>query len=123
MNKEIHKTVITLPVSIGDTIYEKKSRIINCRYWGDEYSDEDGYPNCSQHEYDCSSDSWTCQTYKDIKPCDAETEYFVKPVIVDESVILRYVQDFLCNRNYTSKYLLTKEEADSWIDSMSTVHK
>ena len=113
----MNKTIITIPVSIGDTIYEKKSKIVNCRYWGDEYSGEGGYPNCGEHEYDCSSSSWVYEDDNDIKPCDAEIEYFIQPVIVNESIILLYVEDFLYNKNYTDKYLLTKEEADSWIES------
>ena len=111
----MNKTIITIPVSIGDTIYEKKSKIVNCRYWGDKYSGKDGYPNCGEHEYDCSKDSWRCQDDKDIEPCDAEIEYFIQPVIVNESILLWYVEDFLRNKNYTDKYLLTKEEADSWL--------
>lgn len=117
------KTIITLPVSIGDTIYEKKSKIVNCRYWGDECSAEDGYPNCGEHEYECSKDPWICQHYKDIQPCDAEIEYFINPVKVNETILLWYVEDFLRNENYTDKYFLTKEEADSWLESMTTASK
>lgn len=66
----VHKTVIELPVSIGDTIYKKRSKVISCQYFGDEYSGPGGQPNCMQHEYDCDA-------------CDAVHEYWVEPVIVD----------------------------------------
>lgn len=120
MDKTSQKTILTLPVSIGDTIYEKKSRIINCRYWGDECSAEDGYPNCGEHEYDCSKDPWICQEYKDIEPCDAEIEYSINPVKVNETILLWYAEDIIRHeRDMELRYFLTKEEADMWVKTMN----
>ena len=72
---EVHPSVINLPISIGDSIFEVKEYIKTCRYFGDEYAAEDGYPNCAQHEYDCICSDYDLDEYAE--PCDAVYDYMI----------------------------------------------
>lgn len=99
-------TTITIPISLGDTIYRKNKKVVSCRYFGDEYAGEDGQPHCSQHEYDCDD-------------CDAIFEYSV----IEEKVSDVTMCNFACKvikgvpiEDASSKYILNKEEALKWVE-------
>ena len=98
-------TTIVVPFAIGDTIYKKKTEIVTCRYFGDCHAGEDGQPNCNEHEYDCDFG----------RNCNAKYRYSVEPEIVNDFIMLDYVRDHLTGSNYARDYLLTKEDADSWV--------
>lgn len=102
---------IDLPVGIGDTIYEKKSKVVNCRYFGDEYAAPDGQPHCLQHEYDCGSPEDGGQ------PCDAELEYFVEPIVVDDLWLSMFADAVIQDKmnKLLEEYALNKEDADKWV--------
>ena len=102
---ETHKTVIELPVSLGDTIYKKQFRIVNCRYFGDRYSAENGQPNCEQHEYDCDFGD----------NCDATVEYYVEPVTVDELLLSSFASDIIRHTHYMNAYLITNEAVAEYL--------
>ena len=106
------KTTIIIPVSIGDTIYEKCTKVKSCRYFGDKYAHEDGQPHCLQHEYDCAA---PCDSGEG---CDAIFEYYVKPVKVNDSILLNFAREVIegePNKWASKKYLLTNEEVEKWI--------
>lgn len=115
-SKVARQTTITLPISIGDTIYEKCYRIVNCRYFGDRYSRKDGQPACDMHEYDCEPEE------DGGLGCDAEYQYYVKPTKVDDTILCNFAEEIITgekNRYASEKYLLTKEDADNWVASHS----
>lgn len=98
-------TTIVVPFAIGDTIYRKKTEIVTCRYFGDYHARYDGQPNCNEHEYDCDFG----------RDCNAEYRYSAEPEIVNDFIMLDYVRDHLTGSSYAGDYLLTKEDADSWV--------
>lgn len=111
------KSIIEVPVSIGDIVFGKVHKLISCRYWGDCYSRKsDGYPNCKQHEYDCDPNEYGG------KRCNARYEYSYRAVIVNASLY----EDFVCavlGKNFypydspLDKYFLTEKDAKEWVDS------
>lgn len=108
------QTTITLPISIGDTIYEKRCRVVSCRYFGDRYSGKDGQPNCAMHEYDCEPEE------DGGSGCDAEYQYYVKPTKVDDIILCNFAREIITgekNKYASERFLLTKEDADIWIAS------
>ena len=108
------QTIITLPVSIGDTIYEKRCMVTGCRYFGDRYSGKDGQPNYAMHEYDCEPEE------NGGSGCDAEYQYYVRPTKVDDIILRNFAREIITgekNRYASERFLLTKEDADIWIAS------
>lgn len=106
-------TTITIPISLGDTIYRKNKKVVSCRYFGDEYASEDGQPHCLQHEYDCASEE------DGGDGCDAIFEYSV----IEEKVSDVTMCNFACKvikgvpiEDASSKYILNKEEALKWVE-------
>ncbi len=113
-----NKCTIELPVSLGDTIYLKEAKIVNCRYWGDKYAGKNGLPNCDAHEYDC------CAGEPGGQPCNAEYEYSVSAIKVIDIILTEFAMAIIKNNDpywseRTDEYLLTKEEADRWVEEMT----
>lgn len=106
-------TVIKVPVRIGDTIYEKCTKIISCRFFGDKYAREDGTPHCLQHEYDCDPENGM--------GCDAKLGYFVKPVVVNDIIFTFFVNEILGYNNETGRYLLSKADAEKWLEQVNSL--
>ena len=107
-----NKCTIELPVSIGDKIYLKKKKIINCRYFGDEYAREDRTPNCLQHEYDCGAPE------DGGLPCNAEYEYYIQEVEVDDWILSDFAEAVIKDElnELLEKYALTREEMFDYLD-------
>lgn len=84
----------------------KKARIVNCRYFGDEYSRKDGTPNCNEHEYDCGSKE------DGAIPCNAEYEYYLQEIKVDDWILTEFAEAVIKNEIdvLLKKYALTQEE-------------
>ena len=102
------KTTLEVPVAIGDTIYRKCDKIIDCRYFGDEYAAKDGTPHCLQHEYDCDPDD-------NGKACNAKYEYYVEPIKVSNIILADFFKAEIKGKDMRNIFALTKEEADTWI--------
>ena len=105
-------TTITIPISMGDTIYRKNRKVVSCRYFGDEYAREDGQPHCLQHEYDCASEE------DGGDGCDAVFEYFITEEKVNEFTMCNFAYEVIRGeRNeYASNYFLNKEDALKWVE-------
>lgn len=118
-----NQSTIVLPVSLGDTIYKKSYRVVRCRYFGDEYADEDGQPNCAQHEYDCDFSEFGGEG------CDAIFEAIVKPVIVDEIILLNFATEIICEKSQFSPdcsskcYLFSEDDAKSWVEQQNKIQE
>ena len=103
-------TTITIPISLGDTIYRKTRKVVSCRYFGDEYAWKDGQPHCLQHEYDCDD-------------CDAIFEYSVTEEKVNDLIMCNFAYGIIKSEpdEYASNYFINKEDALKWVEQHNRI--